>query len=207
MAREDYEISDRPMSNFMRRPYTFSLAGIAIYLALASLAQAHPGRTNAQGCHAGSQPYHCHNSSEVSSTASATVISVGDGDTLRATYQGQNTTIRLACIDAPETAQTPWGAISRDRLKQLLSPGLSILVREVDRDRCGRVVAEIFANGQLVNLQMVQEGYAVAYQQYLTNCPNNRIALLDAESQARQAQRNFWSQQYPVMPWDFRRAN
>jgi len=190
----------------MRLPYTFGLVGIAVYLALASLAQAHPGRTNAQGCHAGSQSYHCHSGSEVSPIAPATTISVGDGDTLRATYQGQSITIRLACIDAPETAQVPWGALSRERLQQLLPAGSSIQVKEVDRDRYGRVVAEVFANGQLVNLQMVQEGYAVVYQRYLGNCSNSQTALLDAENQAKRAQRNFWSQPYPVMPWDFRRV-
>jgi endonuclease YncB( thermonuclease family) len=30
----------------------------------------------------------------------ATVVSVGDGDTLRMDYQGQNVTVRLACINA-----------------------------------------------------------------------------------------------------------
>jgi micrococcal nuclease len=40
-----------------------------------------------------------------------TVVSVGDGDTLRARNpQKQAVTIRLACIDAPELKQQPWGA-------------------------------------------------------------------------------------------------
>ncbi|MFM9110392.1 MAG: thermonuclease family protein, partial [Prochlorococcaceae cyanobacterium] len=43
----------------------------------------------------------------------ATVLSVGDGDTLRVSRAGQLLTIRLACIDAPEMAQTPWGPQSR----------------------------------------------------------------------------------------------
>lgn len=30
----------------------------------------------------------------------ATVVSVGDGDTMRINYQGQTVTVRLACIDA-----------------------------------------------------------------------------------------------------------
>lgn len=37
----------------------------------------------------------------------ATVVSVGDGDTLRMDYQGENITLRFACIDSPETSQTP----------------------------------------------------------------------------------------------------
>ena len=39
----------------------------------------------------------------------ATVLSVGDGDTLRISTGGRAITIRLACIDAPETAQSAWG--------------------------------------------------------------------------------------------------
>ena len=34
------------------------------------LAKAHSGGTNSEGCHAGSQPYHCHNSSEESDSSS-----------------------------------------------------------------------------------------------------------------------------------------
>lgn len=41
----------------------------------------------------------------------ATVISVGDGDTLRVLDGVQKVTISLACIDAPEMAQAPYGAL------------------------------------------------------------------------------------------------
>ncbi len=34
----------------------------------------------------------------------ATVVSIGDGDTLRIRQSGQVATIRLACIDSPERA-------------------------------------------------------------------------------------------------------
>ena len=43
----------------------------------------------------------------------ATVLSVGDGDTLRVDDRGKRLTIRLACIDAPEMAQSPYGDQSR----------------------------------------------------------------------------------------------
>ena len=38
---------------------------------------------------------------------SATVLSIGDGDTIRVQQGGKRITIRLACIDAPEMAQPP----------------------------------------------------------------------------------------------------
>ena len=54
------------------------------------------------------------------SADAATVISVGDGDTLRVTDRGKNITIRVACIDAPETAQAPYGQQARQALQDLL---------------------------------------------------------------------------------------
>jgi len=54
----------------------------------------------------------------------ATVVSVGDGDTLRVVAENNTiTTVRLACVDAPETRQAPYGQMSRDRLRQLLPAG------------------------------------------------------------------------------------
>jgi hypothetical protein len=55
--------------------------------------------------------------------AASTVVPVGDGDTLRVTDGGQRVTIRLACIDAPETAQTPYGMASRLQLQGLAPIG------------------------------------------------------------------------------------
>jgi micrococcal nuclease len=40
--------------------------------------------------------------------------------------QGKIITIRLGCIDAPETAQTPWGEQSAQRLQQLLPAGQAV---------------------------------------------------------------------------------
>lgn len=137
----------------------------------------------------------------------ATVISVGDGDTLRMDYQGQNITVRFACIDAAETSQTPWGPAATERLRQLTPRGSTIQFREADTDRYGRMVAEVYAGGQLVNLQMVREGHAVVYTQFLSSCPQTQDLLLQAEAEARQQRLNFWNQDNPVMPWDYRRGN
>jgi len=39
----------------------------------------------------------------------ATVLSVGDGDTITVTNGAQKIRVRLACIDAPETSQSLYG--------------------------------------------------------------------------------------------------
>jgi endonuclease YncB( thermonuclease family) len=55
--------------------------------------------------------------------ASATVLSIGDGDTIRVLAQGRKITIRLACIDAPEVAQNPHGQRGREVLRMRLPTG------------------------------------------------------------------------------------
>ena len=54
----------------------------------------------------------------------ATVLSVGDGDTPRDADRGKNITNRVACIDAPEMAQSPYGQQAREALQQMLPVGL-----------------------------------------------------------------------------------
>jgi endonuclease YncB( thermonuclease family) len=49
------------------------------------------------------------------------VLSIGDGDTIRVSRQGLPITIRLACIDAPEMAQSPYGQQSRNYLQTRLA--------------------------------------------------------------------------------------
>ena len=100
----------------------------------------------------------------------ATVLSVGDGDTLRVADGPQRLTIRLACIDAPEMAQAPYGAASREYLQELAPVGSVVTIRPQTKDRYGRTVAEVFRNGRAVNLAMVQSGQAFAYRKYLAAC-------------------------------------
>ena len=78
---------------------------IALSTALAAQVAAHSGGLNKQGCHAGSQPYHCHRAQEAAPSASSdqtvltgTVTHVRDGDTIEV----NNVPIRLAALDCPE---------------------------------------------------------------------------------------------------------
>lgn len=134
------------------------------------------------------------------------VVSVGDGDTARVRRGNETITIRLGCIDAPESTQTPWGQQSANRLKQLLPAGQAVQVREIERDRYGRTVAELFLGNQSVNLMMVKEGQAVVYRDYLSGCADTQDQYLAAEAQAKAQRLGFWNQDNPVMPWDYRRG-
>jgi endonuclease YncB( thermonuclease family) len=133
------------------------------------------------------------------------VISVGDGDTLRVRQpDGTALTVRLACVDAPELAQKPYGEQSRARLQQLLPVGQALSLRIATVDRYGRSVAEIYQGATNINLQMVKEGQAVVYRQYLSACPSSQQQLLQAELVAKRDQLGFWQQNNPILPAVFR---
>ena len=133
----------------------------------------------------------------------ATVLSIGDGDTLRVDERGKRLTIRLACIDAPEMAQSPYGDQSRALLTSLAPVGSEVSLKVVDTDRYGRTVAEILRSGQNVNLRMVRRGQAFAYRQYLSNC--DPTAYLGAERGAETDRLGVWSVPGGMQrPWDFR---
>jgi endonuclease YncB( thermonuclease family) len=93
----------------------------------------------------------------------ARVVSIGDGDTLTVQGPAQKTTLRLACVDAPEQAQAPWGQTATARLKSLIPVGSTIQVRDIETDRYGRTIAEVFVRGESINLSLVKTGHAVVY--------------------------------------------
>ncbi|WP_438983942.1 thermonuclease family protein [Vulcanococcus sp.] len=99
----------------------------------------------------------------------ATVLSIGDGDTIRVRQAGRVVTVRLACIDAPETAQSPHGQQARSYLQQRLPIGRAVSLAIKTTDRYGRSVAEVISDTN-INLAMVEDGQAFAYRQYLGGC-------------------------------------
>lgn len=148
----------------------------------------------------------CLTGNSVAQNASFQVGSTIDGDDFTVRRGSEQLRIRLACIDAPEMEQKPWGNQSANRLNQLLPPGQSVQVRLVNPDSSGRTVAEVYRGNQSVNLQMVQEGQAVVYPQHLNNCAATKDQYLQAEAIAKQQRLGFWNQAQPMMPWDFRRS-
>ena len=137
-------------------------------------------------------------------TDRATVLSIGDGDTIRVRLAGKALTVRLACIDAPENVQTPYGLKSRQYLQKRLPIGREVSLIIKTTDRYGRSVAEVFS-GVNINLALVEDGQAFAYRQYLGGC--NSKSYLEAEDRASRARLGVW--QVPggiTRPWDFRRG-
>ena len=143
-------------------PKTFFKAALLV-LAILTIRPVHPhgGGLDSSGCHNNRKTgdRHCHRSGASNSQNSnglvsgpVTLLSVGDGDTVRVTDKsGAKVTVRLACIDAPETSQGLSGKWSTKTLKGMLQ-GKSISLKPQVKDRYGRTVAEIFVGATNINL-------------------------------------------------------
>lgn len=137
-------------------------------------------------------------------TSRATVLSIGDGDTIRVQQGMQMLTVRLACIDAPEMAQAPYGQQARSYLQQRLAMGREVTLQTQTIDKYGRTVAEVISDIN-INLAMVEDGQAFAYRKYLGQCDAREY--LDAEYRASRHRFGVWQQEGGITrPWDFRRG-
>lgn len=115
-------------------------------------------------------------------------IYVVDGDSI---FIGERE-IRLSGIDAPEYHQPCYdadgetylcGQKSREALITLINDTLDC--REVARDRYHRSVSICTVDGADINRQMVELGWAVAYDRYTKD-------YVATEKQARKARRGIW---------------
>lgn len=126
---------------------------------------------------------------------------VSDGDTVAAHGAGGDILrIRLAGIDAPETAQ-PWGLEAKEYLMRLLPKGSRFQIEPAGTDRYGRVIARITLAGEDINAQMIRSGNAWVYRAY--NRSESDIAL---ESAAKKEKRGLWSAPTATPPWEWRKA-
>lgn len=132
-------------------------------------------------------------------------IKVSDGDTMNVQkvengkFVGEVIKIRMFGIDAPEKTQD-YGSESKQALEKLVN-GKTLEIVEKNKDRYGRTVAVIYAEGKNVNEEMVKTGNAWWYQEYDKN---------DTKMQAYQenAQKNklglFGKKGY-MEPWNYRK--
>lgn len=129
------------------------------------------------------------------------VVGIADGDTLTLlTPERRQVRVRLAEIDAPEGHQ-PWGSRARQALSAMVFRK-PVVVLVQDTDRYGRTVGTVRVGRLDANAEMVRQGHAWVYRQYLRD-----RSLLTVEEEARQARRGLWSLPEPerVPPWAWRR--
>lgn len=135
----------------------------------------------------------------------ASVLSIGDGDTITVTEGSQRIKVRLACIDAPETSQSPYGMEARKALQVLLPIGSQVTLNSKATDRYGRTVAEVLKGSTNINQSLVGSGNAFVYWQYISGCDRQTYARL--ENDARLKGVGVWSVPGGIQrPWDYRRS-
>jgi endonuclease YncB( thermonuclease family) len=134
---------------------------------------------------------------------------VYDGDTiLLVTRDSSRLKIRLYGIDAPETSKPdkpgqPFGEAAKWALQSRIM-GKRVAAEVIDVDQYRRTVAVIRLQGRDVNREMVAEGMAWAYRQFLQGPYASEY--LSAEEHARSGRTGLWRDANPRPPWDFRNA-
>ncbi|MDD2900752.1 MAG: thermonuclease family protein [Desulfuromonadaceae bacterium] len=140
-------------------------------------------------------------------TVEGMVRAVYDGDTvLLTTREESRLKVRLYGIDAPETQKPDrpgqaYAAISRRTLMYKVM-GRRVTAELVDIDKYKRAVAVIRYAGRDINREMVFEGMAWAYRQYLQGAYASEY--IGAENLARSRRAGIWREPNPQPPWEFR---
>ena len=129
----------------------------------------------------------------------AKVISITDGDTFKVRLRDQETTIRIACIDAPEMSDDPWGQRAKDALTGMLRIGSKVKLMEHDIDRYGRTVAEVYKRKN-IGLLLVKKGFAEVYDEYAYQCDEDK--LIKFETKAMRKGKGIWAEQAEEVPID-----
>jgi micrococcal nuclease len=146
--------------------------------------------------------------SHAARTVEGVVQAVYDGDTvLLVTRESSQIKARLYGIDAPETAKPdkpgqPFGDAAKRTLRSKIL-GKRVSAEIVDVDQYQRAVAVIRYAGRDINREMVAEGLAWAYRQYLQGPYTSEY--LSAESSARSGRYGLWRDANPQPPWEFRK--
>ena len=141
-------------------------------------------------------------------TLSGKIVQVSDGDTVNILVNNETHRIRLASIDAPETAHgssrpgQPYGEASRKHLADYVA-GKTLTLICFEKDQYGRDVCDIPVGDTTANRLQVQHGMAWANQQgggkYLRD-----PKLVELEKKAKQAKLGLWVEPHAVAPWVWR---
>jgi len=141
-------------------------------------------------------------------TLSGKIVQVSDGDTVNILVNQQTHRIRLASIDAPETAHgsnrpgQPYGEASRKLLADYVA-GKTLTLICFEKDQYGRDVCDIPVGDTTANRLQVQHGMAWANQQGQGKYLRDQ-KLVELEKKAKQAKLGLWVEPHAVAPWVWR---
>jgi endonuclease YncB( thermonuclease family) len=137
------------------------------------------------------------------------VAHVYDGDTINASENGKEITIRLVGIDAPEISHKehlpgqPFCMKSKEYLSSLVLNKV-VNIKFYGKDKTGKSLGEIFAEKVNINIEMIRAGLAEVYR----GAPALDLditAYRAAEKKAKEKVKGIWElrDQY-FSPWDWR---
>ncbi|WP_459963787.1 thermonuclease family protein [Nocardia sp. IFM 10818] len=127
------------------------------------------------------------------------VVSVADGDTVSITKDGKKVTIRMVGVDTPETRDPRkpvqcFGIEASNHAKQTLI-GKQVMVSsdpsQDTTDRYGRMLAYVWVDGSLFNLDQVAQGFG--HQYTYENPYRYQSEFRAAERYARDNQLGLWN--------------
>lgn len=124
---------------------------------------------------------------------------VADGDTLTLAADRGRLRVRLFQIDAPEHGQPGSVEARRALADKVDGKYVRVLVETVDD--YGRVVGTVRLGERDMNRELVREGHAWAYRDYLED-----RSLLADEAAAREAGHGLWALPDPMPPWEWRQT-
>jgi micrococcal nuclease len=140
----------------------------------------------------------------VRSASPCALTRIVDGDTIECEGVGR---IRLIGMDTPEMSQEPFGSQATQALGYLIGEARDVKL-ELDveqRDRYGRVLAYVWADGEMANWTLVRTGWAVV----LTYPPNVQYVdwFTEAQRVAREEGAGAWGVGgFDCLPRDRRRG-
>lgn len=159
--------------------------------------------------------YHTPQPVNVIRSVEGIVTDVSDGDTFKLiTADGTKLKVRTAFYDALETPKIdrrtgkvkkpgqPFGEEVANAFRRKVE-GKKVRVDIIDIDRYKRMVGIVWLNGRNINLEMVREGWAQCYRQYLR--PPYTHQFIQAEEMAKKERRGIWGRSDYEDPANFRK--
>jgi endonuclease YncB( thermonuclease family) len=140
----------------------------------------------------------------VAATLVGVAVGVSDGDTITVLANGHDQVhVRVMGIDAPEKKQA-FGQRSKESLSECAFRK-AVSVDWNKKDRYGRTVGKVTADGVDCGLRQIELGMAWHYKTYAREqSPVDQDTYSKAEAKALVEKKGLWSESNPEAPWYFR---